>query len=145
MSVEQNKALFRRLVEEVFNKGNVSTIDEFLAPNFVEREVLPPGTPSGREGVKQLTMMFRTAFPDFNVSIDDMIAEGDKIVARTTWSGTQKGEFMGIPSSGKRVSFDVIDIIRISDGKGVEHWGVMDSSALMQQLGVIPTPGQNGS
>ena len=138
MSVEQNKALFRRLVEEVFNKGNVSTIDEFLAPNFVEREVLPPGTPSGREGVKQLTMMFRTAFPDFNVSIDDMIAEGDKIVARTTWSGTQNGEFMGIPSSGKRVSFDVIDIIRISEGKGVEHWGVMDSSALMQQLGVIP-------
>ena len=138
MSVEQNKALFRRFVEEVFNKGNVSTIDEFLAPNFVEREVLPPGTPSGREGVKQLTMMFRTAFPDFNVSIDDMIAEGDKIVARTTWSGTQKGEFMGIPSSGKRVSFDVIDIIRISEGKGVEHWGVMDSSALMQQLGVIP-------
>ncbi len=138
MSVEQNKALFRRFVEEVFNKGNVSTIDEFLAPNFVEREVLPPGTPSGREGVKQLTMMFRTAFPDFNVSIDDMIAEGDKLVARTTWSGTQKGEFMGIPSSGKRVSFDVIDIIRISEGKGVEHWGVMDSSALMQQLGVIP-------
>ena len=138
MSVEQNKALFRRFVEEVFNKGNVSTIDEFLAPNFVEREVLPPGTPSGREGVKQLTMMFRTAFPDFNVRIDDMIAEGDKIVARTTWSGTQKGEFMGIPSSGKRVSFDVIDIIRISEGKGEEHWGVMDSSALMQQLGVIP-------
>lgn len=138
MSVEQNKALFRRFIEEVFNKGNVSTIDEFLAPNFVEREVLPPGTPSGREGVKQLTMMFRTAFPDFNVSIDDMIAEGDKIVARTTWSGTQKGEFMGIPSSGKRVSFNVIDIIRISDGKGVEHWGVMDSSALMQQIGAIP-------
>jgi len=139
MSVEQNKALFRRFVEEVLNNGNVSTIDELLAPNFVEREVLPPGTPGGREGVKQLTMMFRTAFPDFNVSIDDMIAEGDKIVARTTWNGTQKGEFMGIPPSGKRVSFDVIDIIRISDGKGVEHWGVMDSSAMMQQLGVIPT------
>ena len=138
MSVEQNKAQFRRFVEEVFNKGNVSTIDELLAPNFVEREVLPPGTPGGREGVKQLTMMFRTAFPDFNVSLDDMIAEGDKIVVRTTWNGTQKGEFMGIPPSGKRVSFDVIDIIRISEGKGVEHWGVMDSSAMMQQLGVIP-------
>jgi steroid delta-isomerase-like uncharacterized protein len=138
MSVEQNKAQFRRFVEEVFNKGNVSTIDELLAPNFVEREVLPPGTPGGREGVKQLTMMFRTAFPDFNVSIDDMIAEGDKIVARTTWNGTQKGEFMGIPPSGKRVSFDVIDIIRTSGGKFVEHWGVMDSSAMMQQLGVIP-------
>ena len=138
MSVEENKVLFRRFAEEVFNKGNVSIIDEFLAPNFVEREALPPGTPSGRDGVKQLTLMFRTAFPDFNVSIDDMIAEGDKIVARTTWSGTQKGEFMGIPPSGKRVAFDVIDIIRILDGKGVEHWGVMDSSAMMQQLGVTP-------
>jgi steroid delta-isomerase-like uncharacterized protein len=138
MSVEQNKALFRRFVEEAFNKGNVSIIDELLAPNFVEREVLPPGTPGGREGVKQLTMMFRTAFPDFNVRIDDMIAEDDKIVARTTWNGTQKGEFMGIPPSGKRVSFDVIDIIRLSGGKFVEHWGVMDSSTMMQQLGAIP-------
>ena len=138
MSVEQDKALFRRLVEEVFNKGDVSTIDELLAPNFVEREVLPPGTPSGREGVKQLTMMFRTAFPDFNVRLDDLIAEGDKVVARSTWSGTQKGEFMGIPPTGRRVSFDVIDILRVSGGKFVEHWGVMDSSALMQQLGVIP-------
>ena len=138
MSVEQNKALFRRFVEEVFNKGNVNTIDELLASDFAEREELPPGMPRDREGVKQLTRMFRTAFPDFNVSIDDMIAEGDKIVARTTWNGTQKGEFMGIPPSGKRVSFDVIDIIRISEGKGVEHWGVMDSSAMMQQLGVIP-------
>lgn len=145
MSVEQNKALFHRFVEEVFNKGNMGTIDEFLAPNFVEREVLPPGTPSGREGVKLLTTMFRTAFPDFHVSIDDLIAEGDKIVARTTWTGTQTGEFMGIPPSGKRVSFDVIDIIRVSDGKCVEHWGVMDSSAMMQQLGVIPIPGESGS
>ena len=85
-----------------------------------------------------MTMMFRTAFPDFNVSIDDMIAEGDKIVARTTWKGTQKGEFMGIPSSGKRVSFSVIDIIRISGGKFVEHWGLMDNSAMMQQLGAVP-------
>jgi len=138
MLVEQNKALFRRFVEEVFNKGNVSTLDELLAPNFVEREVLPPGTPPGREGVKQLTMMFRSAFPDFKVVIDDMIAEGDKIVARTTWNGTQKGEFMGNPPSGKHVSFDVIDIIRISEGKFVEHWGLMDSSAMMQQLGAVP-------
>jgi steroid delta-isomerase-like uncharacterized protein len=138
MSVEENKALFRRMVEEVFNQGNVSTIDEFLAPNFIEREVLPPGTPGGLEGIKLLTMMFRTAFPDFHVRIDDMIAEGDKLVARTTWSGTQLGEFMGIPPSGKRVSFDVIDIIRLVEGKGVEHWGVMDSSTMMQQLGAIP-------
>jgi steroid delta-isomerase-like uncharacterized protein len=138
MSVEQNKALFRRFVEEVFNKGNISTIDELLAPNFVEREVLPPGTPSGREGIKQMTRMFRGAFPDFNVTIEDMIGEGDKIVARLTWNGTQKGEFMGIPASGKRVSFSVIDIIRVSGGKFVEHWGLMDNTAMMQQLGAVP-------
>jgi len=138
MSVEQNKALFRRFVAEVFNKGNVSVIDELLAPNFIERETLPPGMPGGREGVKQMTIMFRSSFPDFNVTIDDLIGEGDKIVARLTWNGTQKGEFMGIPASGKRVSFGVIDIIRISEGKFVEHWGLMDDSAMMQQLGAVP-------
>jgi steroid delta-isomerase-like uncharacterized protein len=138
MSVEQNKALFRRFVEEVFNKGDISAVNELLTPDFVEREELPPGMPRDREGIKQMTMMFRGAFPDFNVTIDDMIAEGDKLVVRTTWNGTQKGEFMGIPPSGKRVSFGVIDIIRISGGKFVEHWGLMDSSAMMQQLGAVP-------
>ena len=138
MSTEQNKALFRQMVEEVFNRGNMSGVDEFLAPDFVEREELPPGLPRDREGVKQLTTMLRSAFPDFKATIDDIIAEGDKVVVRQTWSGTQKGEFMGIPPTGKSVSFGVIDIIRIAGGKCVEHWGIMDSMAMMQQLGVVP-------
>ena len=142
MSTEQNKALVRQMVEEVFNRGNISLADKFLAPDFVEHEQLPPGVPSGREGVKQLTAMFRSVFPDFKATIDDMIAEGDKVVIRQTWTGTQKGEFMGIPPTGKRVSFGVIDIIRITDGKFVEHWGQMDSMGMMQQLGAIPAPGQ---
>jgi steroid delta-isomerase-like uncharacterized protein len=142
MSTEQNKALVRQMVEEVFNRGNIILADTFLAPDFVEREELPPGVPRDREGVKQLTAMFRGAFPDFKVTIDDLIAEGDKVVIRATWNGTQKGEFMGIPPTGKRVSFGVIDIIRMAGGKAVEHWGQMDSMGMMQQLGVAPAPGE---
>jgi len=145
MSTEQNKALVRQMVEEMFNRGNIGRADEFLAPDFVEREELPPGIPRDREGVKQLTAMLRGAFPDFRATIDDMVAEGDKVVMRMTWRGTHKGEFMGIPPTGKSVSFGVIDIIRIAGGKFVEHWGQMDTMSLMQQLGAIPTPpGQSG-
>jgi steroid delta-isomerase-like uncharacterized protein len=142
MSAEQNKALVRQMVEEMFNRGNISVADKFLAPDFVEREELPPGIPRDREGVKQLTAMFRSAFPDFKATIDDIIAEGDKVVIRQTWSGTHKGEFMGIPPTGKRVSIGVIDIIRMAGGKGVEHWGQMDNMRMMQQLGVVPEPGE---
>jgi steroid delta-isomerase-like uncharacterized protein len=129
-------------VDEIFNRGNMGLADELLAPHFVEREELPPGIPRDREGVKQLAMMLRSAFPDFKATIDDIIAEGDKVVIRQTWSGTQRGEFMGIPPTGKRVSFGVIDVIRIAGGKVVELWGQMDSMRMMQQLGAIPAPGQ---
>jgi len=129
-------------MEEVFDRGNISLIDELFAPDFVEHEELPPGIPGGSEGVKQLSTMFRSAFPDFKATIDDMIAEGDKVVVRGTWSGTHEGEFMGIPPTGKRVSFGVIDIVRIEGGKFVEHWGQMDNMGLMQQLGLIPAPGE---
>ena len=144
MSVEQDKALVRRFVEEIFNRGNMSVVDELFAPDFVEHEELPAGIPNDREGVIQLTTMLRSAFPDFKATIDDIIAEGNKVVIRMTWRGTQKGEFMGVPPSGKSVAVGVIDIIRIADGQFVEHWGQMDSMGMMQQLGVIPAPGQNG-
>jgi steroid delta-isomerase-like uncharacterized protein len=140
MSAEQNKALTVRFVEELFNRGNMGIIGEIFAPDFIEREQLPPGIPDGSEGVKVLTSMLRSAFPDFKATIDDILAEGDKVVIRMTWSGTQKGEFMGVPATGKRVSIGVIDIIRIANGKVVEHWGQMDSMSLMQQLGAIPAP-----
>jgi steroid delta-isomerase-like uncharacterized protein len=141
MSTEQNKALGRQLIEEAFNHGNTSLVDQLFSPDFVEREDLPAGVPRDREGVKQLIAMFRSAFPDFKVTIDDILAEGDQVVIRATWSGTQKGAFMGVPPTGKSVSFGVIDIIRIGGGKFVEHWGQMDSMGLMMQLGAIPMPG----
>jgi len=141
MSAEQNKAVFRRFVEEVFNQGNIGLVDEIFTPNFAEREELPPGFPPGREGVKQLTRVLRQAFPDFKATIEDMLADGDKIVVRMSWRGTQRGEFMGIPPSGKSVSFGVIDIVRFEGGKFAEHWGLWDSTKMMQQIGAAPVPG----
>ncbi len=142
MSTEQNKALMRQLMEEIFNRGNVGLADELLAPDFLEREELPPGVPPGRDGVKALATMFRSAFPDFKVTVNDMIAEDDKVTVRSTWSGTQTGEFMGIPATGRCVSFGAIDIIRVAGGRLAEHWGQMDNTRMMQQLGVIPAPGE---
>ena len=145
MSAEQNKALARRLVGEVINQGNISVVDELLNPDFVEHEELPPGIPPGREAPKALFAMLRSGFPDIKATIEHLIAEGDQVVLHMTWSGTHKGEFMGIPPTGKSVSFGVIDILRIAEGKFVEHWGVMDSMAMMQQLGVAPGPGEGGA
>lgn len=141
MATEQNKALFRRMVEEIFNRGNLGLVDEVFAPDFVEHEELPPGIPSGREGVKQMTSMLRGAFPDFKATIEDILAEGDRVVIRMTWTGTHQGDFMGIPATGRRVSFGVIDIVRFAGGKFAEHWGLMDQAGLMQQLGAVPEPG----
>lgn len=143
MSTEQNKALLRQIMEEVFSQGNMRRADELLAPDFVDHEELPPGIPRNREGVKQLTTILHHAFPDLKITIDDIIAEGDKVVVRSTWRGTHKGEFMGIPPTGKRVSVGVFDIVRIAGGKAVEHWGQMDNMGMMQQLGVIPMPGED--
>jgi len=138
MSIEQNKALVRQLIEEILNRGNISLVDELFAPDFVEREELPPGMPRDREGFAMLIPMMFNAFPDFKATIEDMIAEGDKVVLRMTWRGTQKGEWMGMPPSGKSMSIGVIDIFRIVGGKFVEHWGLTDSMAMMQQLGAMP-------
>jgi steroid delta-isomerase-like uncharacterized protein len=140
MATDQNKALARRFIEELFNRGNTSAADEILALDFVEHEQLPPGIPNNREGVKVLATMLRSAFPDLKATIEDTIAEGDKVVIRMTWSGTHKGEFMGVPATGKRVSIGVIDVIRMDGGKFVEHWGQMDSMGMMQQIGAIPAP-----
>lgn len=145
MSTEQNKALIRQFVEEILNQGNANALDELIAPDFVEHEELPPGIPSGLEGLRLMPAMLHSAFPDFKATIDDIIAEGDKVAVRMTWSGTQQGEWMGIPPTGKSISFAVIDIMLCAGGKLVEHWGLTDSMAMLTQLGVNPMPGQSDS
>ncbi len=142
MSAEENKALVRRFVDEVQSAGNIDAIDELCSPEFVNHSA-PPGVPPNCEGVKQLTAMFRRAFPDSYFIVEDMIAEGDKVVSRKTFHGTHEGEFMGIPPSGRSVSMGLIDIVRVSEGRVVEHWSMGDNLGLMQQLGVIPQPGQS--
>jgi steroid delta-isomerase-like uncharacterized protein len=138
MSTEQNKALARRLVEEVINRGDISVGDELMSSDFVEHEELPPGIPPGREAPKALFNMMHNAFPDLHATIEHLLAEGDTVVLHMTWTGTHEGEFMGMPPTGKRFSIQVIDIIRVVDGLLAEHWGVMDMAKMMQQLGAMP-------
>jgi steroid delta-isomerase-like uncharacterized protein len=140
MSTEENKALVHRFYDEVHNKQNRAAIDDFIDPHMVDHAA-PPGTPGGIEGQKQLIGMYLTAFPDHQVTVEDMIAEGDKVVARVTVRGTHQGAFLGIPPTGKHWTFTAIDIIRIAGGKIVEHWNNYDALGLMQQLGVVPSMG----
>ena len=137
MSTEDNKALMRRFLEEVFNKQNQAAIDEFIAPNHVDH-TLPPFLPTTPEGTKRAIGIFLTAFPDVHLVVEDMIAEGDKVVTRYTSRGTQKGAFMGIPPTGKQMTVSSIIIARFADGKIVEEWGLDDQVGMLQQLGLIP-------
>ena len=135
---EQNKALYRRFIDEVINKKNPNALDELIDASFVDHNPAPNQAP-GLEGMKQLMSMFFAAFPDLSSTIDLLVAEGDIVMGRMTTSGTHQGEMMGIPATGKKISFTEIHIVRIANGKAVEHWGNSDDLGMMQQLGVIPT------
>ncbi len=136
-----NKAVIRRFLEEYLNGHNVGVVDELFAADYVNH-LLPPGTPPGPGGEKGLFYMFYSAFPDFSITMNDLIAEGDKVVARWTFHGTNTGEFQGMPATGRQASFEATNVFRLSGGKIVENWSSFDQLGLMQQLGVIPTPGQ---
>ena len=136
---ERNKAVIRRFVEEVQNEKDEAAYDELNDPTFVNLSA-PPGMPSDKEGGKAYLFGFLNAFPDCRFTIDDMIAEGDRVVTKKTFRGTHTGEFMGIPATGKEVELQYVDIMRVRDGRIVEHWLSMDQLSFMQQLGVIPAP-----
>lgn len=138
--MEQNKTSFKRLYEEVFNQGNLDVASELIGSNVVEHQQQPGVDPdaAGPELVKQIARFYRSAFPDLNIAVEDLIAEGDRVAARVTIMGTHQGELMGIPPTGKRVEVSSIDIIRFEDGKAAEHWGETDIMSMMQQLGVVP-------
>ena len=138
MSTEENKALLRRLVDEGLHKKNLGIMDELISPNFVNHSA-PAGIPPTRDGYRQYVEMLLASFPDIYLDIEDLIAEGDKVVVRYTVRGTHRGSFMELPPSGKQFSFTGIGIQRIVDGKFVERWEQADTLGLLQQLGVIPT------
>jgi len=143
MSAKENKAIMGRVVGEVFNKGNLAIIPELIAPNYVYHGSVGMEA-KGPEGFKQFVTWLRTAFPDFHMKIDDLVAEGDKVVNCYRVTGTHKGEFMGIAPTGKKVTVSGIVITRWVGGKEVEAWGVDDMLAMMQQLGVVPPMGKGG-
>jgi steroid delta-isomerase-like uncharacterized protein len=138
MAADELKAIARRYIEEVWNKGNLALIDELFAPDHINHSP-NAGQMAGPEGLKQLIATFRKASPDLHFTIDDMLAEGDRVVTRWTARGTHQGELMGVPPTGKRITVTAIVIDRIVDGKFVEHWAGRDDLGMYQQLGLIPT------
>jgi steroid delta-isomerase-like uncharacterized protein len=135
MSTATNKATVRRYFEQVFNEGRRDLVEEFLVEGI---ELHGSGLAPGLEAVKQRQAMFAAAFPDQQMIVEDLVAEGDRVVARTTFNGTHQGEMQGIPATGKPVSVSMITIFRFDNGKIAEGWLVNDALGMMQQLGVIP-------
>ena len=140
MSTEENKALVQQLIH-LQESGDLNTVDQILAPNWVNHDPSMPPL-QGYEGFKQLTMLFRSAFPGFHTEIEDMLAEGDKVAARFRLRGTNTGSFQGMPPTGKAVDVTGTGIFRVVDGKVTDNWVNFDALGLMQQLGVVPAPGQ---
>jgi steroid delta-isomerase-like uncharacterized protein len=141
---EQNKTISRRSVEEAFKKGNLDVLDELVSPSFVNHDPASPEDIRGVEGFKEFVNTYRSAFPDVRVTIEDQIAEGDKVVSRWSARGTQKGELQGIPASNKQVTVTGISIDRIEGGKIVESWNNWDTLGMLQQLGAIPEAARAG-
>lgn len=140
---EENKSLAHRFIDEVYNKGNLDFIDEVVAPNWVEHDPSSPeGMSSSLEGAKRFVEMYRNAFPDIQITVEDLIAEKNKVVTRWTARGTHQGELMGIPPSGNRVEVTGINIDRIEGGKVVESWSNYDTLGMMQQIGAVPSAEQ---
>jgi predicted ester cyclase len=137
MSTEENKTIVERYVDEVVQQGNLKMIDEYMSPEAIDH-ALPPGLPPGPEGVKIFFTALRQAFPDLHYEVQDVVAEGDRVVRRAKASGTMKGEFQGMPPTGKKATWDEIHIVRLRDGKIVEHWASVDRLGMLQQLGLIP-------
>ena len=140
MSVEQHKATFHRWIEEGWNRGDLSVVDQLYAPAYVSHS-FPPDFPPDREGLKQFVTAFRTAFPDLHWTLDDVVSEGEKVIARMTGTGTHRGEFMGVAATGKSFSVNGFLQARFEDGKWAEDWVSLDQLGMLQQLGVVPTPG----
>jgi steroid delta-isomerase-like uncharacterized protein len=130
----------RRLIEEVWNQGNFSVVDEVVARDYIGHSSTPAGETHGPAGYKQFYAALREAFPDFQVTVEDQVAEGDKVVTRWTARGTHLGEFQGIPPTGRRGAITGITIDRIANGKVVECWTNADDLGLLRLLGVVPVP-----
>jgi predicted ester cyclase len=138
-TAEANKAAFQRF-HDAANTGDIGAIskaiDEFVAPDAVIRTPLPIDA-TGPDALKQIWAMLLRIYPDIHLTVEDLIAEGDKVVGRTTVTGTHQGEFMGVAATGNSVTYNEMFMFRFADGRVVETWGVVDVYAQMKQIGVI--------
>jgi steroid delta-isomerase-like uncharacterized protein len=141
---EENKALARRWFEELFNAQNLDAADEITAQDCVNHDPLLTNLPSGPEGDEHVVNLYHGAFPDAQITVEDQIAEGDKVVTRWTGRGTHQGEFMGVAPSGNRVEIAGITINRISVSKISETWTIYDALGMMQQIGAMPSSPEGG-
>jgi steroid delta-isomerase-like uncharacterized protein len=130
---QDDKTVVERFIAGLFSEGRPEAADQYLADEFVNHDPFP-GLPADRDGMKQVSVIFRTAFPDWHSTVHDMLAEGDKVAERFTAAGTHKAEFLGISPTGRRVQMDGINIFRLEHGRIVERWGVLDQAGLMRQL-----------
>lgn len=140
MSIEQNKAMVLRYFEAmnaVYETGDFSPLDGLIAPDYVYHA--ETGDLRGIEGMRELVSAYRAAFPDVRFTVEDIVAEGDRVVVRFTAVGTQRGEFLGIAPTGKAISVSVIDLVRLRDGQIVEDWERFDLLNMLTQLGATPT------
>ena len=135
---ENNKGIVRRLVEEVWNKGNLSLVDELFAPNYEHHDSSTPDLGRGPEGEKKRAALYRTAFPDLRVTLEDIIAEGETVMTRWSCRGTHKGDLSGIAPTGKPFTISGMTVARVSNGKMAEGYVNWDALGLMRQLGVVP-------
>jgi predicted ester cyclase len=135
VSIEENKEIVRRY-QEIYNRNDLDVLGEVVSQNLLTPKIMS-GIPRGMEGAKAAHRIMLAGFPDYQTTIDDLLAEGDKVAARITMSGTNAGSFLGIPPTGRQVSFTGMYIARIENGKIVEHWGEEDGISLLQQLGVL--------
>lgn len=141
MPQEENEAVVRRFLEEIFAGGNLELVDELFAPDYVLHDPSVPGEVRGPEGMRQYVSMYRAAYPDTNFTIEDQISEGDEVATRWVARGTHEGELMEIPPTGERVTITGIEVDRVSGGKIEETWVSYDALGMMQQLGVVPQTG----
>jgi steroid delta-isomerase-like uncharacterized protein len=139
---EGNKTIVRRLFEEVWNKGNLQLTDELLAPNYAHHDASTPDVGRGPESEKKRAALYRTAFPDIRLTVEEIIAEGETVVARWSCRGTHKGDLSGIAPTGKPFTISGVSIARLANGKIAEGWVNWDALGLMQQLGVVPDLGK---
>ena len=139
MSAEENKAVLRRWIE-AYNERDLEAEAEVLAPGFVAHVPAAPGPLEGLEAWMRFTAPFTQAFPALRLTVEDAVSEGEKVAARVAFRGTHRGEFQGIPPTGKEVAFSSMEVNRVVGGKVEEHWVELDQLGLMQQLGAIPEP-----